>query len=111
MAPAANHYFTDCDVIGDELDSFLELEMASKHVPQLIPVLPPGNHLLSTLGPASLPVSSSLPPASFGLLDTLKPLVVPAKSPLKPSFNIHLDTLDRFDCTRETLDSLDTFVN
>ncbi|XP_077308541.1 zinc finger CCCH domain-containing protein 7B isoform X5 [Lithobates pipiens] len=110
MAPAANH-FIDCDVIGDELDSFLELEMASKHVPQLIPVLPPGNHLLSTLGPASLPASSSLPPASFGLLDTRKPLVVPAKSPLKPSFDIHLDTLDRFDCTRETLDSLDTFVN
>ncbi|XP_018421265.1 PREDICTED: zinc finger CCCH domain-containing protein 7B [Nanorana parkeri] len=113
MAPAANpvNYFTDCDVIGDELDSFLELEMATKHMPQLIPVLSPGSQLVSTLGPAGLTASSSLPPVSFGLLDTLKPLVVPVGAPLKPSFDIRLDTLDRFDSTRETLDSLDSFVN
>lgn len=80
-------------------------------MPQLIPVLPSGNHLLPTLGPAGLPASSPLPPASFGLLETRKPFVISAEAPLKPPFNICLDTLDRFDSTRETLDSLDTFVN
>ncbi|XP_072277266.1 zinc finger CCCH domain-containing protein 7B isoform X2 [Pyxicephalus adspersus] len=111
MAPAANPVNDFTDIIGDELDSFLELEMASKHMPQLIPVLSSSSHLLSQLGPASLPQSSSLPPATFGLLDARKPLLVPAGAPLKPPFDVHLDSLDRFDGTQETLDSLDTFVN
>ncbi|KAM5148055.1 zinc finger CCCH domain-containing protein 7B-like [Mantella aurantiaca] len=111
-APATNTLNDfDCDIIGDELDSFLDLEMASKHMPQLIPVLSPGSRMLSTLTPAGLPASSSLPPASFGLLDSRKSLMLPVGVPLKPSFDRCLDTLDRFDSTRETLDSLDTFVN
>ncbi|XP_063797608.1 zinc finger CCCH domain-containing protein 7B-like [Pseudophryne corroboree] len=107
MASKTNstNYFTD-DVIGDELDSFLELEMASKQVPQLIPVFPTSNQLLSTLGTPGLPAPTTLPLAPFGLLDSLKQPV----APLQP-FSLHLDTLDTFEPTRETLDSLDTFVN
>ncbi|KAM3914150.1 zinc finger CCCH domain-containing protein 7B isoform 5-T7 [Leptodactylus fuscus] len=109
VAPATNNVndFNDCDVIGDELDSFLDLEMASKHVPQLIPVFPNGNPLHSSLGTTGLPAPSPLPPASFGLLDPRKPPVVPLKSTFAPC----LDALDSFDSMRETLDSLDTFVN
>ncbi|XP_069823310.1 zinc finger CCCH domain-containing protein 7B isoform X2 [Dendropsophus ebraccatus] len=105
VAPAANNVndFNDCELIGDELDSFLELEMASKQVPQLIPVFPTGNPLLSGLGTTGLPAPSPLPPASFGLMDPRKPPVVP----LKPAFAPCLDSLDSF----ETLDSLDTFVS
>ncbi|XP_040262728.1 zinc finger CCCH domain-containing protein 7B isoform X3 [Bufo bufo] len=98
--------FNDCDVIGDELDSFLELEMASKQVPRLIPVFPTGNPPLSSLGTTGLPAPSPLPPASFGLLDSRKPPVVP----LKPTFIPCLDALDSFEPMQETLDSLDTFV-
>ncbi|XP_056379971.1 zinc finger CCCH domain-containing protein 7B isoform X2 [Hyla sarda] len=109
VAPAANNVndFNDCDVIGDELDSFLDLEMASKQVPQLIPVFPTGNPLLSSLGTTGLPAPSPLPPASFGLLDSRKPPVVA----LKPVFTPCLDALDSFDTVRETLDSLDTLGN
>ncbi|XP_075039098.1 zinc finger CCCH domain-containing protein 7B isoform X3 [Mixophyes fleayi] len=97
------NYFTD-DVIGDELDSFLELEMASKQVPQLIPGFPTGNRLLSTLGATGLAAPPTLPLTTFGLLDSLK------QAPLQP-FGLHLDTLDSFENSRETLDCLDTFVN
>ncbi|XP_066452458.1 zinc finger CCCH domain-containing protein 7B isoform X2 [Eleutherodactylus coqui] len=109
VAPAINNVndFNDCDVIGDELDSFLDLEMASKPVPQLIPVFPTGNPLLSSLGSTGLPAPSPLPPASFGLLDSRKPPLVS----LKTTFTPRLDTLDSFETIRETLDSLDTFVN
>ncbi|XP_071983706.1 zinc finger CCCH domain-containing protein 7B isoform X2 [Engystomops pustulosus] len=108
MAPEANNVNDfDCDVIGDELDSFLESEMASKQVPQLIPVFPTGNPLLSSLGTTGLPAPSPLPPASFGLLDSRKSAIVTLKSTFVPG----LDALDSFDTMRETLDSLDTFVN
>ncbi|KAM4021759.1 uncharacterized protein ACNLHF_027074 [Anomaloglossus baeobatrachus] len=108
VAPVTNNVNDlDCDVIGDELDSFLELEMASKKIPQLIPVYPTGNTLLSSLGTTGLPAPSPLPPASFGMLDPRKPPVVPLKPPFTPS----LDALDSFEPMRETLDSLDTFVN
>ncbi|XP_073405659.1 zinc finger CCCH domain-containing protein 7B isoform X2 [Dendrobates tinctorius] len=108
VAPVTNNVNDlDCDVIGDELDSFLDFEMASQKVPQLIPVFPTGNPLLSSLGTTGLPAPSPLPPASFGLLDPRKPPVLP----LKPSFAPSLDALDSFETMRETLDSLDTFVN
>ncbi|KAM9324521.1 zinc finger CCCH domain-containing protein 7B [Gastrophryne carolinensis] len=97
------------DIIGDELDSFLEFDMASKHMPRLIPVFPSVNPLLSVLRPAVLPAPSPLPPASFGLMDTQKsPVMLPA-APLMPTFGPTLDTLDSFDTMRETLDSLDNF--
>ncbi|CAJ0931558.1 unnamed protein product [Ranitomeya imitator] len=108
VAPVTNNVNDlDCDVIGDELDSFLDFELASQKVPQLIPVFPTGNSLLSSLGTTGLPAPSPLPPASFGLLDPRKPPVLP----LKPSFAPSLEALDSFETMRETLDSLDTFVN
>ncbi|XP_075689820.1 zinc finger CCCH domain-containing protein 7B isoform X2 [Rhinoderma darwinii] len=109
LATATNNGndFNDCDVIGDELDSFLESEMASKPVPQLIPVFPTGNPLISSMGTTGLPALSPLPPASFGGLDSRKHPIVPLKS----TFAHRVDALDSFETMRETLDSLDTFVN
>ncbi|XP_068108148.1 zinc finger CCCH domain-containing protein 7B isoform X2 [Hyperolius riggenbachi] len=96
--------FVDCYIIGDELDSFLEQEMASKHMPQLIPVFPSGSQLVAGLGAAVRPGSSPLPPASFGTQAR------PALAPLRPPFGLRLDTLDSFDTSQESLDSLDTFT-
>ncbi|MEE6502751.1 hypothetical protein FKM82_004627 [Ascaphus truei] len=111
---------TDSEVIGDELDSLLDSEMTllqtsipPSQVPQLIPVFPTGNHLLSSVG--SLAAPSALPPASFGLLDSRKltgPLGASAYSMNLLTFaEPRLDTLDNFESCRETLDSLDTFTS
>ncbi|MEE6502748.1 hypothetical protein FKM82_004627 [Ascaphus truei] len=112
--------FADSEVIGDELDSLLDSEMTllqtsipPSQVPQLIPVFPTGNHLLSSVG--SLAAPSALPPASFGLLDSRKltgPLGASAYSMNLLTFaEPRLDTLDNFESCRETLDSLDTFTS
>ncbi|KAG8436332.1 hypothetical protein GDO86_007435 [Hymenochirus boettgeri] len=111
--------FTDCDIIGDELDSFLEsgimqTSIPCSQMPQLIPVNPVGAPLLPTLGNNVLPAPSPLPPASFGLLHS-ESLAGAEKSlynmKLVPFADPSLDTLDSFDSSTETLDSLDTFQN
>ncbi|KAG8138089.1 putative Zinc finger CCCH domain-containing protein, partial [Naja naja] len=77
--------FTEGEVLGDELDSFLDsIADGSQYplslvrgaipanlpseVPQLIPVFPGGTPLLPPVVTANIPVSTPLPPASFGVV-------------------------------------------
>uniref|UniRef100_A0A8C5QQF1 Zinc finger CCCH-type containing 7B n=1 Tax=Leptobrachium leishanense TaxID=445787 RepID=A0A8C5QQF1_9ANUR len=112
----------DCDVIGDDVDSLLDSEMLqqqqvsliSRQIPHRIPVFPTVTPLLSGLIGSGLPAPSPLPPASFGPLDSRKsvgPTVAPAyKIKMLIPCVQHLDTLDSFEESRETLDCLDTFT-
>eukprot|EP00079_Xenopus_tropicalis_P009872 XP_002934256.1 PREDICTED: zinc finger CCCH domain-containing protein 7B [Xenopus tropicalis] len=112
--------FADCDIIGDELDSFLDAgilptSIPPNQVPPLIPVYTTGSTLLSSLGNNVLPAPSPLPPASFGLLDSQKL----TRHCDKPGYNSNLlrlveprlDALDSFEGIREPMDCLDTFPN
>ncbi|ETE69741.1 Zinc finger CCCH domain-containing protein 7B, partial [Ophiophagus hannah] len=127
--------FTEGEVLGDELDSFLDsIADGSQYplslvrgaipanlpseVPQLIPVFPGGTPLLPPVVTANIPVSTPLPPASFGLvmeatkqlssssvLDTFEaPVGSRGMSPLDS-----LDSLDLLPYTESRLDMLDAF--
>ncbi|NWU92767.1 Z3H7B protein, partial [Upupa epops] len=137
--------FTDGDIIGEELDSLLDsLAEGSPYplgtiptnlpteMPQLIPVFPGGTPLLPPVVTASIPVSTPLPPASFGLvMDPTKQLssssVLDAfEAPpggsgssaldsldsldLLPYTDSRLDALDSFGTSRGSLDALDSFA-
>ncbi|XP_039191488.1 zinc finger CCCH domain-containing protein 7B isoform X3 [Crotalus tigris] len=141
--------FTEGEVLGDELDSILDsIADGSQYplslvrgaipanlpseVPQLIPVFPGGTPLLPPVVTASIPVSTPLPPASFGLvmeatkqlssssvLDTFEtPVGGSGTSPLDsldsldllPYTESRLDMLDAFGTSRGSLDALDTFT-
>eukprot|EP00076_Gallus_gallus_P045392 XP_025010930.1 zinc finger CCCH domain-containing protein 7B isoform X9 [Gallus gallus] len=141
--------FTDGDIIGEELDSLLDsLAEGSPYplslvqgsiptnlpteMPQLIPVFPGGTPLLPPVVTASIPVSTPLPPASFGLvMDPTKQLssssVLDAFEPppggsggstldsldsldLLPYTDSRLDALDSFGTSRGSLDALDSFA-
>ncbi|XP_070612154.1 zinc finger CCCH domain-containing protein 7B isoform X2 [Erythrolamprus reginae] len=141
--------FTEEEVLGDELDSLLDsiadgsqyplslvrgaipVNLPSE-VPQLIPVFPGGTPLLPPVVTANIPVSTPLPPASFGLvmegtkqlssssvLDTFEiPVGGTGTSPLDsldsldllPYPESRLDMLDAFGTSRGSLDALDTFT-
>ncbi|XP_062443329.1 zinc finger CCCH domain-containing protein 7B isoform X5 [Rhea pennata] len=146
--PESVEDFTDGDIIGEELDSLLDsLAEGSQYplslvqgtiptnlpteMPQLIPVFPGGTPLLPPVVTASIPVSTPLPPASFGLvMDPTKQLssssVMDAFEPppggsggstldsldsldLLPYTDSRLDALDSFG-TRGSLDALDSFA-
>lgn len=101
-------------------------------MPQLIPVFPGGTPLLPPVVTASIPVSTPLPPASFGLvMDPTKQLssssVLDAFEPppggsggstldsldsldLLPYTDSRLDALDSFGTSRGSLDALDSFA-
>jgi hypothetical protein len=92
-------------------------------LPQLIPVFPGGTPLLPPVVGGSIPVSSPLPPASFGLvMDPSKKLaasVLDALDPpgstldpldLLPYSETRLDSLDSFGSTRGSLDKPDSFM-
>lgn len=101
-------------------------------MPQLIPVFPGGTPLLPPVVTASIPVSTPLPPASFGLvMDPTKQLssssVLDAfEAPpggsggstldsldsldLLPYTDSRLDALDSFGTSRGSLDALDSFA-
>ncbi|KAB0399874.1 hypothetical protein E2I00_012892, partial [Balaenoptera physalus] len=92
-------------------------------LPQLIPVFPGGTPLLPPVVGGSIPVSSPLPPASFGLvMDPSKKLaasVLDALDPpgsaldsldLLPYSETRLDTLDSFGSTRGSLDKPSSFM-
>ncbi|KFW90822.1 Zinc finger CCCH domain-containing protein 7B, partial [Phalacrocorax carbo] len=132
--------FTDGDIIGEELDSLLDsLAEGSPYplgtiptnlpteMPQLIPVFPGGTPLLPPVVTASIPVSTPLPPASFGLvMDPTKQLssssvldafeAPPGGSGRAPSLDLlpytdsRLDALDSFGTSRGSLDALDSFA-
>ncbi|NXR98217.1 Z3H7B protein, partial [Oxylabes madagascariensis] len=141
--------FTDGDIIGEELDSLLDsLAEGSPYplslvqgtiptnlpteMPQLIPVFPGGTPLLPPVVTASIPVSTPLPPASFGLvMDPTKQLssssilhafeAPPGGSgsstldsldslDLLPYTDTQLDALDSFGTSRGSLDTLDSFA-
>uniref|UniRef100_A0A8C9G0L5 Zinc finger CCCH-type containing 7B n=1 Tax=Pavo cristatus TaxID=9049 RepID=A0A8C9G0L5_PAVCR len=133
--------FTDGDIIGEELDSLLDsLSLVQgtiptnlpTEMPQLIPVFPGGTPLLPPVVTASIPVSTPLPPASFGLvMDPTKQLssssVLDAFEPppggsggstldsldsldLLPYTDSRLDALDSFGTSRGSLDALDSFA-
>ncbi|NXK69131.1 Z3H7B protein, partial [Sylvietta virens] len=141
--------FTDGDIIGEELDSLLDslaegspypLSLVQNTIPtnlptempQLIPVFPGGTPLLPPVVTASIPVSTPLPPASFGLvMDPTKQLssssVLDAfEAPpggsgsstldsldsldLLPYTDTQLDALDSFGTSRGSLDTLDSFA-
>ncbi|NXT93552.1 Z3H7B protein, partial [Anhinga rufa] len=141
--------FTDGDIIGEELDSLLDsLAEGSPYplslvqgtiptnlpteMPQLIPVFPGGTPLLPPVVTASIPVSTPLPPASFGLvMDPTKQVssssVLDAfEAPpggsgsstldsldsldLLPYTDSRLDALDSFGTSRGSLDALDSFA-
>uniref|UniRef100_H0WZA9 Zinc finger CCCH-type containing 7B n=1 Tax=Otolemur garnettii TaxID=30611 RepID=H0WZA9_OTOGA len=98
--------FSDGDVFGPELDSLLDS----------LPLLPP------VVG-GSIPVSSPLPPASFGLvMDPSKKLAAsvldaldppgPTLDPLDllPYSETRLDALDSFGSARGSLDKPDSFI-
>ncbi|XP_015716334.1 zinc finger CCCH domain-containing protein 7B isoform X1 [Coturnix japonica] len=141
--------FTDGDIIGEELDSLLDsLAEGSPYplslvqgtiptslpteMPQLIPVFPGGTPLLPPVVTASIPVSTPLPPASFGLvMDPTKQLssssVLDNFEPppggsggstldsldsldLLPYTDSRLDALDSFGTSRGSLDALDSFA-
>lgn len=87
-------------------------------MPQLIPVFPGGTPLLPPVVTASIPVSTPLPPASFGLvMDPTKQLssssVLDAfEAPPGGSGSSTLDSLDSLDLlpyTESRLDALDSF--
>ncbi|KAM4721534.1 zinc finger CCCH domain-containing protein 7B [Rhinophrynus dorsalis] len=112
--------FTDCDIIGDELDSLLESEMLQTtvpagQVPQLLPVYSTGNSLLAPVRSNVLPAPSPLPPVSFGMLNSQKLSGLTNKAPYKVKIPLlpapQLDTLDNFEGNQEPLDSLDSFQN
>ncbi|KAH0616851.1 hypothetical protein JD844_028279 [Phrynosoma platyrhinos] len=128
--------FTEGGVLGDELDSILDsiadgsqqyplslvqgalpASMPSE-MPRLIPVFPGGTPLLPPVVTANIPVSTPLPPASFGLMmDATKQLssssVLDAfEPPVGGSGNSPLDSLDSLDLlpyTESRLDVLDAF--
>ncbi|KFZ69300.1 Zinc finger CCCH domain-containing protein 7B [Podiceps cristatus] len=143
--PESVEDFTDGDIIGEELDSLLDsLAEGSPYplgtiptnlpteMPQLIPVFPGGTPLLPPVVTASIPVSTPLPPASFGLvMDPTKQLssssVLDAfEAPpggsggstldsldfldLPPYTDSRLDALDSFGTSRGSLDALDSFT-
>ncbi|NXG16971.1 Z3H7B protein, partial [Grallaria varia] len=143
--PESVEDFTDGDIIGEELDSLLDsLAEGSPYplgtiptnlpteMPQLIPVFPGGTPLLPPVVTASIPVSTPLPPASFGLvMDPTKQLssssVLDAfEAPpggsgsstldsldsldLLPYTDTRLDALDSFGTSRGSLDTLDSFA-
>ncbi|NXC43062.1 Z3H7B protein, partial [Penelope pileata] len=143
--PESVEDFTDGDIIGEELDSLLDsLAEGSPYplgtiptnlpteMPQLIPVFPGGTPLLPPVVTASIPVSTPLPPASFGLvMDPTKQLssssVLDAFEPppggsggstldsldsldLLPYTDSRLDALDSFGTSRGSLDALDSFT-
>ncbi|XP_077195495.1 zinc finger CCCH domain-containing protein 7B isoform X2 [Paroedura picta] len=140
--------FTEGGVLGDELDSILDsIAEGSQYslslvqgaipanlpteMPQLIPVFPGGTPLLPPVVSANIPVSTPLPPASFGLvMDATKqlssssvldafesPVVGDGSSPLDsmdsldllPYTESRLDVLDAFGTGRGSLDVLDSF--
>uniref|UniRef100_A0ABI8AEY2 C3H1-type domain-containing protein n=2 Tax=Felis catus TaxID=9685 RepID=A0ABI8AEY2_FELCA len=125
--------FSDGDVFGPELDTLLDsLSLVQgglpgsgvpSELPQLIPVFPGGTPLLPPVVGGSIPVSSPLPPASFGLvMDPSKKLaasVLDALDPpgsaldsldLLPYSDTRLDALDSFGSTRGSLDKPNSFV-
>uniref|UniRef100_A0ACB8FN96 Zinc finger CCCH domain-containing protein 7B n=1 Tax=Sphaerodactylus townsendi TaxID=933632 RepID=A0ACB8FN96_9SAUR len=141
--------FTEGEVLGDELDSILDsIAEGSQYplslvqgaipanlpseMPQLIPVFPGGTPLLPPVVTANIPVSTPLPPASFGLvMDATKQLssssVLDAFEPpaggdgsypldsldsldLLPYTESRLDVLDAFGTSRGSLDALDSFA-
>ncbi|XP_076412512.1 zinc finger CCCH domain-containing protein 7B isoform X1 [Peromyscus maniculatus bairdii] len=125
--------FSDADVFGPELDTLLDsLSLVQgglpgsgvpSELPQLIPVFPGGTPLLPPVVGGSIPVSSPLPPASFGLvmdpsrklaasvLDALDP-PGPTLDPLDllPYSEARLDALDSFGSARGSLDKPDPFI-
>uniref|UniRef100_A0A7M4G3N4 Zinc finger CCCH-type containing 7B n=1 Tax=Crocodylus porosus TaxID=8502 RepID=A0A7M4G3N4_CROPO len=134
--PESVEDFTDGDIIGEELDSLLDSIADGSHyplslvqgtiptnlpteMPQLIPVFPGGTPLLPPVVTANIPVSTPLPPASFGLvMDPTKQLssssVLDAFEPAPPggSGGSTLDSLDSLDLLpypESQLDALDTF--
>lgn len=92
-------------------------------LPQLIPVFPGGTPLLPPVVGSSIPVSSPLPPASFGLvMDPSRKLAAsvldaldspgPTLDPLDllPYSEARLDALDSFGSARGSLDKPDSFL-
>uniref|UniRef100_A0A8C3TS26 Zinc finger CCCH-type containing 7B n=1 Tax=Catharus ustulatus TaxID=91951 RepID=A0A8C3TS26_CATUS len=139
--PENTEDFTDGDIIGEELDSILDsLSLVQgtiptnlpTEMPQLIPVFPGGTPLLPPVVTASIPVSTPLPPASFGLvMDPTKQLSTSSvldafETPpggsggstldsldsldLLPYTDTRLDALDSFGTSRGSLDTLDSFA-
>lgn len=139
--------FAEGGVLGDELDSILDsiadgsqypLSLVQgaipatlpSEMPQLIPVFPGGTPLLPPVVTANIPISTPLPPASFGLvMDATKQLSsssvldafespVGGSSPLDsldsldllPYTESRLDVLDAFGTSRGSLDALDSFA-
>ncbi|XP_010632770.1 zinc finger CCCH domain-containing protein 7B, partial [Fukomys damarensis] len=125
--------FSDGDVFGPELDTLLDsLSLVQgglpgggvpSELPQLIPVFPGGTPLLPPVVGGSIPVSSPLPPASFGLvMDPSKKLAAsvldaldppgPTLDPLDllPYSETRLDALDSFGSARGSLDKPDSFM-
>lgn len=125
--------FSDGDVFGPELDTLLDsLSLVQgglpgggvpSELPQLIPVFPGGTPLLPPVVGGSIPVSSPLPPASFGLvMDPSKKLAAsvldaldppgPTLDPLDllPYSETRLDALENFGSTRSSLDKPDSFL-
>lgn len=127
--------FAEGGVLGDELDSILDsiadgsqypLSLVQgtipanlpSEMPQLIPVFPGGTPLLPPVVTANIPVSTPLPPASFGLvMDATKQpsscsVLDAFESPVGGSGSSPLDSLDSLDLlpyTESRLDVLDTF--
>lgn len=78
-------------------------------LPQLIPVFPGGTPLLPPVVGGSIPVSSPLPPASFGLvMDPSKKLAASVLEALDPPGSA-LDSLDLLPYSETRLDALDSF--
>lgn len=78
-------------------------------LPQLIPVFPGGTPLLPPVVGGSIPVSSPLPPASFGLvMDPSKKLTASVLDALDPPGSA-LDSLDLLPYSETRLDALDSF--
>ena len=78
-------------------------------LPQLIPVFPGGTPLLPPVVGGSIPVSSPLPPASFGLvMDPSKKLAASVLDALDPPGST-LDSLDLLPYSETRLDALDSF--
>uniref|UniRef100_H9H6Y7 C3H1-type domain-containing protein n=1 Tax=Monodelphis domestica TaxID=13616 RepID=H9H6Y7_MONDO len=133
--PDSAEDFSDGDVFGPELDSLLDslsLVQGSipaavpSEMPQRIPVFPGGAPLLPPVVSVTIPVSSPLPPASFGLVmdpskkiasSMLEAFDSPASSldpldplDLLPYTDSHLEGLDGFGPVRGSLDTLDSFT-
>lgn len=108
-AQFSSDHATLCPTLQSLVQGGLPGSGAPSELPQLIPVFPGGTPLLPPVVGGSIPVSSPLPPASFGLvMDPSKKLAASVLDALDPPGSA-LDPLDLLPFAETRLDALSSF--